>query len=283
MFMKRIVLLVICFLIVSIVIAGEDNYPVGARSAALANSSVTLNDVWSTSQNQAGLGFVRNYCIGVNYENKFLMKELSIKAAACALPVRGGTFGLFASNYGYSLYNESKYALSFAKAFGEKLSIGVSMDYLNVRIGENYGQKNMLVAEFGIISKPLKNLTIGAHVYNPTRTKMVDYNHEYIPTIFRLGGNYSFSDKVLFLIETEKDISQNPVFKTGLEYKPIKQFFLRVGVSTNPTLSAFGFGVLLKSLQIDVSARYHQVLGFSSQLGLTYTHRKNQNTSTAEN
>jgi len=254
--------------------AGEDNTPTGARSAAMANASVGLSDVWSNQHNQAALAFVRNISGGAYYENKFTLKELSIKAAALALPIRGGTFGLLVSSFGYHLYSENKCALSFAKAFGEKFSMGVSMDYLNVILGEGYGRKDMLVAEFGMLSKPLKNMTIGVHVYNPTRTKIAEYNGERIPTIFRLGGNYSFSDKVLLAVETEKDIAYKPVFKTGLEYQPFKTLYLRAGISTNPVLSSFGFGIRLKNLQMDFSSNYNQVLGFSQQLGLMYVVNK---------
>jgi hypothetical protein len=272
--MKKIVFTVFYMGFCSITFAGGDNNPVGARSAALANSSVSLTDVWSAQHNQAGLAFVRNVSTGIYYENKFMIKELGLKAGAFALPIKGGTFGLLVSNFGYHLYNENKCALSFAKAFGEKFSIGISMDYLNVLIGEGYGRKDMLVAEMGILSKPLKNITIGAHIYNPTRTKIATYNSERIPTIFRFGGNYTFSDKVLFAIETEKDISCKALFKAGIEYKPIKQFYLRTGISTNPVLSSFGFGINIKDFQIDFSTHYHQILGFSPQFGLTYVSKK---------
>jgi len=240
----------------------------------MSNASVGLSDVWSNQHNQAGLAFVRNISGGAYYENKFMLRELSTRAGALALPVRGGTFGLLVSNFGYRLYSENKCALSFAKAFGEKFSMGIAMDYLNVMLGEGYGRKDMLVAEIGMLSKPLKNLTLGVHIYNPTRTKIAAYNNEHTPTIFRFGGNYVFSDKVLLAAETEKDIAHKALFKTGLEYQLLKALYLRAGISTNPVLSSFGFGLRLKNLQADLSSNYNQVLGFSQQLGLTYVVNK---------
>lgn len=272
--MKKIVCAIFYAGVCAVVFAGEDNNPVGARSAAMSNASVSLSDVWSTQHNQAGLGFVRNVSAGLYYENKFMLNELGVKAGAFALPIKGGTFGLLVSSFGYHLYTENKCALSFAKAFGEKISIGVAMDYMNVLIGDGYGRKDMLVAEMGILSKPFKKMTIGVHVYNPTRTKIADYNGEHIPTIFRLGGNYAFSDKVLLAIETEKDIASNAIFKSGIEYKPIKELYLRTGISTNPVSSSFGFGIYLKSFQLDLSTNYHQILGLSPQFGLTYVNKK---------
>lgn len=274
--MKRIYLLSTCIFAFLVSQAGNENPTLGARSAGMGNASVSLGDVWSAQHNQAGLGFVRDISAGAYYENRFLLKELSIKGGVIALPVKGGTFGLCISNFGYSLYNENKYSLSFAKAFGDKLSAGIAMDYLTTKIGEGYGSKGVLAAEFGIQAKPLKGLTIGAHVFNPTRTKIADYNDERLPTIIRFGGDYDFSDKVKIALETEKDMAQKAIFKAGIEYKPVKELYLRAGIGTNPTLTSFGFGINLKNLKIDVSANYHQTLGFSPQLGLTYTFKKTE-------
>ncbi len=256
--------------------AGNENNPLGARSSGMGNASVSLNDVWSAHHNQAGLGFVRDISAGAYYENRFLLKEISIKGGVAALPIKGGTFGLCISNFGYSLYSENKYSLSFAKTFGDKLSAGIAMDYLSTKIAEGYGSKGVLAAEFGIQAKPLKGLTIGAHVFNPTRSKLSDYNDERLPTIIRFGGDYNFSDKVTLAAETEKDMAKKAIFKAGLEYKPVKELYLRVGVGTNPTLTSFGFGINLKNLKIDVSGNYHQTLGISPQLGLTYTFKKTE-------
>jgi hypothetical protein len=254
--------------------AGNEDHPIGARSAALGHASVSFTDVWSAHHNQAGLGFVRDISAGVNYENRFLLKEISIRGGAAALPIKAGTFGLCITNFGYTLYSENKYSLSFAKAFGEKFSAAVAMDYLSTRIAEGYGTRGTLAAEAGIIAKPIKGLTIGAHIFNPTRSKISSYDDERLPTIIRIGGDYLFSDKVRVAVEAQKDIRYKPEFKAGLEYLPVKELYLRIGVSTNPTLSTFGFGLNLKNFKIDLAASYHQILGISPQLGLSYTFAK---------
>jgi hypothetical protein len=250
--------------------AGNENFLLGARSAAMGNASVTFSDVWSANQNQAGLAFLKDVSAGVYYENRFMVKELGLKAGAIAVPVKGGTFGVCVSNFGFTSYSENKYSVSFAKAFGHVFSMAVAMDYLSTKIGEGYGSKGQFVAEVGVQAKPLKGLTLGAHVFNPNHAKLVDYNNERIPTIIRLGANYNFSDKVMIALENEKDISQKSIFKAGIEYKVVKELYLRAGICTNPSLSSYGFGLNLQNLRIDVSASYHQVLGISPQFGLLY-------------
>lgn len=283
--MKKIYALLIATNILFTAYAGNEDYPIGARSAAMGNASASLSDVWSAHHNQAGLAFVHDFSAGVSYENRFLLKEISIRGCAIALPIKSGTFGLCITNFGYSQYKESKYSLSFAKSFGDKLSAGIAMDYLTTKIAEGYGNKGVLAAEVGIIARPMKNLSIGAHVFNPTRAKISTYDDERLPTILRLGADYNFSDKVTFAIETQKDIKYKAEFKAGIEYKAVKEFYLRIGVSTNPTLSTFGFGLNLKNFKVDFAASYHQTLGISPQMSLSYTFAKadkNKASSTSE-
>jgi hypothetical protein len=274
--MKRLYVLFAACCIFSTAFGGNEDYPIGPRSSAMGNASVSLSDMWSAHHNQGALGFVRDAGAGVSYENRFLLKEISVRGGVAAIPINAGTFGLCITNFGYSQYSENKYSVSFGKAFGDKLSAGIAMDYLTTKIAEGYGSRGSLAAEAGIVAKPIKNLNIGVHVFNPTRAKLSDYDDERLPTIIRLGGDYTFSEKVILAIEAQKDIRYKPEFKAGIEYKAVKEFYLRIGLSTNPTLSTFGFGINLKNIKIDLAASYHQTLGISPQLGLSYVFAKTE-------
>ncbi len=258
-----------CFVSISTYATGE-NWPIGGRSSGMANASVTLNDLWSIHNNQAGLTGIKNFSAGLYYENRFGLKNLGLKAGAIAVPTKSGVFGLSITHFGYSQYNESKIGLAYAKAFGTKFSAGVQLDYLSTHIAENYGNSSALAAEIGLRYQINKNLCIGAHIFNPTRAKVADYNNEHAPTIARLGLSYAFSEKLILAAESEKDIDYDPVFKAGIEYRPIKQLYFRTGISTNPVLNAFGFGLEFKSFNLDFSASYHQALGFTPQVSLIF-------------
>jgi hypothetical protein len=262
-------LLITCFISISTYATGE-NWPIGGRSAGMANASVTLNDLWSIHNNQAGLTGIKNFSAGLYYENRFGLKDLGLKAGAIAVPTKSGVFGLSITNFGYSQYSENKVGLDYAKAFGAKFSVGVGLDYLTTHIAENYGNSSAIAGEIGLRYQLNKNLCIGAHIFNPTRAKVADYNNEHAPTIARLGLSYAFSDKLILAAESEKDIDYNPVFKAGIEYHPIKQLYFRTGMSTNPVLNAFGFGLEFKSFNLDFSASYHQTLGFTPQVSLIF-------------
>ncbi|MDB4533743.1 hypothetical protein N9242_02655 [Vicingaceae bacterium] len=250
---------------------------IGARSAALGGYNVTLSDVWSSQNNQAGLGFVKETSAGIYYENRFLLKETSYKAGAFVLPVKSGAFGISVASFGYSAYSETKAGISYGQRFGEKFSLGVQMTYLNTSLIQEYGTKTTITGAIGLIAKLSDELTLGVHVYNPNRSKLAEYNNERVPTIMKLGMDYRFSDKVMLAVSTEKDLDVNAIVNAGLEYHITEILYLRGGISTNPTQYAFGFGMQLKDFKVDLSSSFHQTLGITPGISIIYTRNKKSN------
>ncbi len=267
--MKRPLLILFLFTTL-LASAGNENWHLGARSAGMAHSSVTLFDVWSTHHNQGGLGWLENPTAGVYFENRFGLPELSQMGAAAAVPVGSGAFGLSYSGFGWSLYKENKVGLAYGMKFNEKISGGIQANYHSMRLPNNYGASATLTVEAGIQARVTEELTIGAHLFNPTRAKLNEFNDERIPTIMRVGVGYRFSDRLLLTCEAEKDIEFNGIFRAGLEYMPGEKVYLRGGIATNPGIVAFGVGLKLDALKVDLASTWHQVLGFSPQISLSY-------------
>ncbi len=269
--MKHTLLLTTALLILSSVTwAANDNYPFGGRAAGMGNAAVTLYDFWAISHNQAGLARMQNMAAGVYFENRFLIQELSFGAGAIVYPTESGVLGFNFTYFGFELYNESKVGLAYAREFGERFSAGVQLNYHNTNIAEDYGNKGNLTFELGAIFHILPELSFGVHLFNPTRAKIADFADERIPTIFRTGLSYEFSDRVIVVVETEKSVNLNPVFRTGIEYRISDPLYIRGGIGTNPTTNAFGFGLELGNLNIDVATSFHHVLGYSPQLSFIY-------------
>ena len=250
--------------------------PIGARSAALGHASSCLFDVWSARNNQGSLGFVRKTEVAAFYENRFFVKELSQSGFAVAAPIKKGTFGLSYSSLGYNLYRESQATLSYGMKLNENVSAGIGIDYLNTKIADIYGQAHAVTGSVGLTAKILPQMVISTHLYNPFRAKITNYNNEKVPTIFKFGAQYIFSKKVFLVAEAEKISAQKINIKGGIEYNPSSIVYLRVGGSSYPTQAAFGIGVNYNGLKIDMSTAYHNVLGFSPQIGLSYAFGKDK-------
>lgn len=258
------------------VYAGGENFPVGGRSAGLAHTSVTLNDVWSAHNNQAGLALIKNPVAGIYYENRYLVREMGLSSVAAALPVnKTGTFALSYYRFGSSLFYDSKIGLGYGMKLGEKINAGVQLNHHTIGFGDIYGKRSTVSAELGILAQLTNELSIGAHVYNINRARINNNPNEYLVSYIRLGLNYKFSEQVFAVIEVQKDISNKPVFKAATEYKPGEVLYIRAGISNNPLFNAFGFGLDLKAFKIDIAANYHQQLGFSPQISIVYEFIKN--------
>lgn len=260
-------------LITPFISAATGNVPEGGRSAAMGNASAALTDFWSLQNNQAGLAFYNQMAAGIYFENRFLVKELSLRAGGVVMPVRAGVFGLNVSYFGYELYNESKIGLGFARKFGERFAAGLQLDYLITALGEDYGSKGVVTFEAGILTKINDHLNIGAHVFNPVNVKLLEYADERIPAVFKVGAAWAFDANIVLTAEVEKETDFDPVVKFGAEYRVIEEIYVRGGISTNPGQYSFGFGLNFKKLKVDFASSVHQVLGWSPQISLIYSFR----------
>jgi len=249
--------------------AFQVDYPVGGRSAGLANASVMLTDYWSLFHNQAGLAFFTKPEVGIHHK-RGLIKQLGKQAIGMALPTSNGTVGASCSYYGFSKYHEVKAGLAYSMLLDENLAAGVQLDYFHTYIDGFYGKAHTVAAEIGVIYRPINHLFIGTHVFNPFQSAKIG-NVEKMPTIFRFGAGYTIQDKLLLTAEIEMNLTNRPRFKAGLEYEIIDNFYLRTGITTNPVTNAFGIGYSWKNFMLDISFTRHIVLGYSPQFSLNYS------------
>ncbi len=267
---KIIFLLIFLFSLGKLSFGTNDNYPLGARSAGMSNATVMMPHLWSVFHNQAGLAWLDQFSVGFHHENKFVVSEYGLQAAAIIIPAAPGTIGVTYSYFGYSKYHENKIGVAFGRMLGKNISAGVQLNYLNVFIADQYGNQGNLTVEGGIMAQPVKNLFLGAHVFNPTRAQVSSDTDEDIPTIFRFGMGFRFANTIFLAVETEKDLDNPAVFKTGIEFELVDNLTLRTGFSTKPTLYTFGLGYHYKGIKANLAFTRHQQLGFTPHFSILY-------------
>jgi len=264
------ILYVLLFMCFTQIVMAQNGTPsiAGARGAAMGNLGVAFMDIHSAYSNQAGLAHLTNPAVNVTAERRFALSEISTYAAAFAYPTKNGTFSLALSYYGFEDFNEQKVGLGYSRKLFEKLSIGAQIDYFNTRIPE-HGNASTFTFELGLLSELIENVFVGVHIFSPTRVEIA--NEDDIPSILKLGVSYVPSEKVTFIAEVEKDLEFEPSVKAGFEYTFVESFFLRAGIHTNPTLFSFGVGYGKgEGVNFDIAASFHQTLGWSPSLGVTY-------------
>lgn len=268
--MPRLITLLLASLFASTV-AAQFNDNAGGRSTGMAGAYVSLNDGWSVFHNQAGLASVQSIDAGVYYENRFGLNALSDKGLFVAKRIGKGVIAGSYHSFGYSEFASSKGGLAYAMGLGEKLDVGIQLNYYAVRLGENYGRSMALSAEGGFLYRLNSKLTLAAHISNPNRAKLSEYLDERIPAVFRMGGTYRFSKQVLLSAEVHKDTQFDPAIRTGVEYRISEAIALRGGFASAPRQFTFGFGWKLNQWMFDMAAAYHPVLGFNPHVSFTYS------------
>lgn len=244
----------------------------GAKSLALGNTSVTQYDIWSNFNNQAGLSNIKETSFGVFFENRFFNTGLNTMGISGTLPTKSGVFGASFKRFGVSdLFNQSITSLNYGRILSDNFSIGGGISYFNTFIGNNYGKAGAFSAQLGFIAKLSSSLSLGSHISNINRAKLDDFNDERYPTILTVGLNYKVSEKVEAIGEVGKDILQKPSYRGAVNYKVLDYLAIRVGAAVNPSLFSFGVGYLKNNFQIDYGASYHQVLGLTNNISLSYT------------
>ena len=243
----------------------------GARTNAMGNASVTNTDVYSAQNNQAALGYLETGSAGISSLNYFLIDGgINSYYGVFALPVKtSGTFGLTLNYKGDPTFNQSKIGIGYGRKLTDELAVGLQLDYVGTSTTE-VGSGSAFTFDIGLLFKPMQDITIGAKVFNPIRAKTgLDYEQE-LPALINVGFNYHPSEKINLCAEAEHEIEEILRGKFGIEYHIIDELFLRGGYITNPSMFSCGVGVVVQQFKLDLSAQFHQQLGMSPGLGLSY-------------
>lgn len=246
--------------------ASGDPFPIGARSWGIGNAVVAIADKQSVFNNPAGLGFLTDHFISTSYHSRYSIAGLQTFALGGNFATRWAKIGLDVERFGDKLYNEHKLGLALAKSTN-RVALGVKVSYLQVAI-ENFAVKQTLLTQFGVMAKLSSTINMGFLAYNLTGAKL--FLSQRVPTVLRLGFSYQPGKQLLLATEAEKDIVLPIVYKVGLEYQIVKNFYIRSGITSRINNVHFGFGFQSKQFIFDYAASNHSLLGFSHHLSLAY-------------
>ena len=272
---KRIGYLLFIFYIPLSLSALNEPTGVGARCKGMGGVSVAVIDFWAMQNNQAIMPFYDKMAAGVYYDNRFLLKETSTAAAGFVFPVgkRNDFFGLSVNHYGGGNFGNLQAGFAYAKSFAKVISVGLQFDYLYNYFGDAaYGHRSGFTFEVGMYGQITPDFSLGFHLYNPARLKMITYNDvkEYIPTLLRFGLAYNFKKKCVVGLDIEKNLETKMQYLAGIEYIFSDYFILRGGVRLPDFSFSLGMGTQLKNMVIDIAASYHSYLGMSPQITVLY-------------
>jgi len=236
---------------------------VAARYPALGAYSKTHVDLYATRNNAAALAQLPKSCAGVYAERRFLQEQLNLYNGSVAYKTRKGAFALHCNYYGFSLYNQMQLSLAYGLQVSDKIDVGVQFNYHSVNQGNGYGKASSINASAGAIFHLTEKIHAGINIYNPGGSKWSKAADEKIPAQYTFGLGYEVSDKLFISGELVKEENLPTSINAGLQYRFVKQFFARAGVSTATNNLYAGIGLNLLKFRIDFAASFHPQLGVS--------------------
>lgn len=243
--------------------------PIGAEAWSIGAASVSSQNVFSVFNNPSAISDFKNINAGISSEQRFGESKLSKESIAFVLPTKFINVGLSINHFGYTLFNQQKISLSLAKKLSKQFSLGITFSYFETNISEQNHSGNFL-GELGLLYHPFSKWHLGMFIFNPTQSKYTEYSYDRIPTYARFGVSYDISDKVKFVTEAEQILNQKIVLRGGIKYQIHKILSLSLGAATNPVFVTFGTGIKLKNFKVDFAASFHQVLGISPHLSISF-------------
>ena len=259
--MQNLILLFLLFFSLSLFAQNGPINLANTRSNSVANASVAFTGINSLFNNQAGLADLKNISFLWSGQETFRGPDSDNSGGGFAIPISSGTFGLNYHHFFGTDIKQNKIGLAYARKLMETLSVGIQFDLVNTQIPLNE-KSNLFTFEIGVQYQIIENLLLGIHLYNPAKLEIIE--NEFLPTIFRVGGTYSYK-KLLVHTEIKKDFDFPIVFKSGIECELVDDLWLRIGFQNKPTTFNFGLGYLFKKrFRFDVAAYYQQGLNLTS-------------------
>ncbi|WP_181304268.1 hypothetical protein [Rufibacter sp. XAAS-G3-1] len=246
---------------------------VGARAVSVGGAAVALTDVWSLSNNPAGMAALEHLEVGAYAHNRFSIEELTTVGLLAVYPLtKLGAVGIDVQRFGGDLYNEQRLGIGLAHQLGV-VRLGLKADVLQVRVKE-WGSRKAVALSMGIQSEVIPGLTFGAHIYNLNQAKLAEFEDERVPTVMKIGLGFQAATKVLLVLEAEKELEHPVAVKGGIEYRLLPALGLRTGFNSGTRAGTAGVDVRFKQFQVAYALGAQNQLGMSNYLSVGYQLKK---------
>ena len=268
--MKKFVLLLLVIIFHSHLFAQiTNNIP---SSTSIANTGTADSNNWTAFNNPAMLGYLEKAELGLQFENRYLISELSTKSVQLGFKSNIVNTGLSFSHFGYSLYHEMIVGMGFARNFSNKFAMGVQFNYYTAYFGASNSYRGALFPQVGLLVKLSPIFNLGFNTFNPFQTNIqTDFTIKKLPSIYSLGSEYFFSPDFAWRTQIEKEISSNYRFATGFDYRMLQHLSIKLGAYNSDYLvPCIGFGFNAHTFLVDLNCELHPLLGLNALAAMKY-------------
>lgn len=239
----------------------------GAEEAGMGAVCLTNPSFTGCFQNQALLPDFNSLTLGVNYENRFNIKELGTRTIGLVIPMEGVSLGAVYSHFGYSDFYRTFTGIAAGTKIAQKVSAGIQIDYITEKGWDEYSGNRAVTFEAGITIAVAQNSKIAVHLFNPLPNSL---RKTELPSTISLGVGSQIVDELYLGAEMVLNTGEQPGIKTGFTYEAAKNLKIRGGFSSPNNSFTLGIGYALKPVKIDFAFITHESLGLTSMVSLQF-------------
>lgn len=268
--MNRTIAIFILFFVPNILSSQITN--IIPSSSSIAQTSVADSHSWSSFNNPAMLGYIEQPELGIHFDNRYLLSELSTKSVQLGYSTKAINAGLSLSYFGYSLYHEMMVGLGFARNFSDKFAMGVQFNYYTAFFAASNSYRGALLPQVGLSVRLSPVFSLGFHSFNPFQSNInTSMAIKRIPSVFSLGTEYYFAPELVWRTQVDKEVSSNYRFATGFEYQMLERMWVKLGVyGSDYLIPCLGVGFKSGSFKIDFNCELHPLLGLNTMAAVKY-------------
>jgi hypothetical protein len=241
-------------------------------SLSIANTSVSDTRNWMAFDNPANLGYVEQPEFGFQFENKYIISELSTKSLQVGLPTKLLNVGVSLSHFGFSLYNEMLVGVGFARNYSDKFSMGLQFNYYAAYFNSSNSYRGAFLPQVGLSVRLSPTFNLGFQTFNPFQTNIqTELAVKKLPSVFSLGTEYFFSKELVWRSQVDKEMSSNYRFATGFEYQVVDVLGIKMGAyQADYLVPCLGIDLNTKNLRFDLNCDIHPLLGIAPFAAVKY-------------
>jgi hypothetical protein len=200
-------------------------------------------------------------------ERRYLLKELNSYLLSAALPLKHGALGFSVKYFSAGAFRQSETGIAYAKKLGQ-VDIGAQFSYHTLSI-TGYGKAGTILIDAGTVWRITDQLQLMAGIRNPAGAGLNKMN-ETIAYETNCALGYKVSGQLLLLLEVAKQENKPVNIKAGLQYSPAPAIIIYTGIETATAQPYGAFSLQWNNYRVLMSVRFHQQLGTTPGLGLSY-------------
>ncbi|MFB6320365.1 hypothetical protein [Saccharicrinis sp. FJH54] len=254
-------MLLLSIAICNTMLASDFYFPAGASSGALSHATVGDFDFWSVINNPSFTARYEKPEVGINYESRFALKELSVSSVGLVYPVSTGTVFSSFQHFGYSVYHEIRFGMGYSRTFGDKFGAAVQFNLLAFRPDPETKELYTFSADVSLNAKLTDNLDLGFNLINIPSSKFENDVGTQVPVRYRFGLNWKLSGSFRVLTEISGKNGDRPDIRCGISYELIENFNFSAGVASYPLAVSAGISYSKWNLHPGVSCAMIRQIG----------------------